>query len=57
MRTESFNHREAAGIGQEHTGRIIIKRDQLKDSDPTQAHSSTKCSGSVGNGEGVPPLS
>jgi len=28
---ESFNHREAAGSGQEHTGRIIIKRDQLKD--------------------------
>ena len=31
MRTEALNHREAAGIWEADTGRIIIKRDQLKD--------------------------
>jgi len=31
MRIEAFNHREAAGIWGAGTGRIIIKRNQLKD--------------------------
>jgi hypothetical protein len=30
MRTETFNHREAVGVWEGSTGRIIIKRDQLR---------------------------
>ena len=38
MRAETFNNREARGIWEGDTGRIIIKRDQLKD---LQAYAST----------------
>jgi hypothetical protein len=31
MRTETFNHREALGIWEPDTGRVIIKRDQLRE--------------------------